>query len=511
MTEKNEGIVRGFFSILIPKIGTTFLTIVITPIIVRILTRSQYGTYSFVLSFLAILMIFVTAGTTAGVRKYIAEDRELPNWKGHIFGFYFRIAISLAILGSLAIIFALRFGYYEPLFGSNVGKLVVYLPFMVITEQIFGIFRNTLMGLNMEEYSEPLKVLQKVLFASVGIGLAYFGWGVRGFLIGHIIANGVAAIIAIGLLARHLSFAHILSSLPSEISGRNLISFNIKTILLIFLTASLTHIDILMIQTLTGSTQTAYYRAALTIAEFLLFVPILLQMKFLHSASSLWSRGDISRINTLSANATRYNLLLTVLLAIGMSALAEEFIGLYFGQAYLTAVGPMLLLLPGVVGYALARPIFAIGQGKGELKMIIIATGVSAVLNVVLNALLIPLYGITGAGIATSIGYGSMFIFHVYSARVIGYDPIHDLRVVRVLAAAISSGIVIHLISRIVTNSVLSLLIIPPIGFTVYAYVAVLVDAIDEREVHGMISLVPAPIENIFRQTAIRVLPIEAD
>ena len=36
-----------------------------------------------------------------GTRKYIAEDREDHNWTEHVFGFYFRMAVVLAIVGAL--------------------------------------------------------------------------------------------------------------------------------------------------------------------------------------------------------------------------------------------------------------------------------------------------------------------------------------------------------------------------------------------------------------------------
>jgi len=291
------------------------------------------------------------------------------------------------------------------------------------------------------------------------------------------------------------------------VSGRTLLSFNIKNLLLIFLTASLTHFDVIMIQILTDSTQTASYKAALTVAEFLLFVPIALQMVFLHSASRLWSEGETEQVNELSSRATRYNFLLTLLLAVGMSALASEFIGLYFGKDYLDAVTPMLLLLPGVVGYALARPIFAIGQGKGDLKVIILATGASAVLNVLLNALLIPRYGTVGAGFATSVGYGSMFLFHVASARRMGYDPVSDLRVVRIFTAGISAGAVVHLLVNAIETSLLALVTVPPTGFIVYMYVALLTGAMDWDDVNQVLGAVPAPIDETLRKVLTRVTP----
>jgi len=507
MTDSRNSVIRGFLSVMSAKVGMMVLTILVTPVIVRLLPKSEYGSYSFVLSFLAIFMIFVGAGSSAGVRKYIAEQRGVNDWQSHVFGFYFRLSVSLAVLGSVVTLVGSQVGLFEQVFGPEVGRLLVVIPGLIISEQLFGLSRSTLIGLSMEHRSEPLKVVQKVLFVVVGVGLAYLGWGALGVLIGHIVANFTVAGIALAFLARRLSLTRILGTLPSDISGRTLFSFNIQNLLLVFLTASLTHFDVIMIQTLTNSTQTASYKAALTVAEFILFVPIALQMVFLHSASRLWSEGKTEQVNELSSRATRYNLLLTLLLAVGMSALAPEFVGLYFGQDYLDAVTPMLLLLPGVVGYALARPIFAIGQGKGDLGVIILATAASAFLNVVLNALLIPRYGTVGAGFATSVGYGSMLVFHVASARRLGYDPVTDLRAGRIIIAGMAAGVVVHLLAGVISTPLVALVVVPPTGFVVYSYVALLTRAVDWDDIDQLLGSVPSPLDNRLRSMLTRALP----
>lgn len=83
-------------------------------------------------------------------------------------------------------------------------------------------------------------------------------------------------------------------------------------------------------------------------------------------------------------------MLATLLLLIGLAVLAYLLTLLYFGPGFEAAVMPMLLLLPEVFGLAIAKPIYAIGQEKGQLRGLIVATGVAAILNLVLDLLLIP-------------------------------------------------------------------------------------------------------------------------
>ena len=73
--------IKRLFSIVGTKIFTLILTAVITPILIRLLDSSNYGDYAFLSSVLSITMILVNAGIFDGIRKYIAETREIENWE----------------------------------------------------------------------------------------------------------------------------------------------------------------------------------------------------------------------------------------------------------------------------------------------------------------------------------------------------------------------------------------------------------------------------------------------
>jgi O-antigen/teichoic acid export membrane protein len=298
-------------------------------------------------------------------------------------------------------------------------------------------------------------------------------------------------------LFQHLSFQSVFAQLPESFPKNELLSYNTLSVVLILLTASLYHVDILFLRVLTGDQATGHYKAALVIAEFLWLVPNALQMVLLHSSSELWSNNRTEQITTLSSQITRYNLSLLLLFAIGLAALARDFIPLYFGSGFDAAVMPLLLLLPGVLGFALARPIFAIGQGKGQLRVLILATGTASVINLSLNLLLIPTYGTRGAAVATSIGYGSMLILHVIAARRVGFNPVEDLRLTRIsIVALVSSGIIFGL-SSVINSPITSIIVVPPIGFVLYVVLILKLSVISPGETKLITEKLPEPIQNL--------------
>lgn len=489
-----RSITSGFLSIVSVKfllIGLDFLS---SPLLTRFL-GTGYGDYAFLMSIFAIYMIFVSSGVGDGVRKYVAEDRDRDYWDEHVVGFYLRTAILLAAIGCLGLALAAQTGIVTSRLGTSYRTYFYLLSLLVFTSQFREYTRRTLMGFGLERYSEPLLFLDKILFITVGVGLAFLGYGVQGVLIGHMAGAVATSIVGLALINRTVSLRTALVRIPpGNFPRRELFTFNALSIVLIFCLTSLYELDVMMLGMLGTTQETGYYKISLTIAEFLWIVPLALQNVLLHSTSNLWSNRDHERINSLAARVTRYTLLFTLLLAVGIGTLAPVALPIVYPDEYIASYGPILLLLPGCVGFALARPILAIGQGKGDLHVLIAATGAAAVGNVALNALLIPRYGMYGAAVATSLSYGSMFAFHVWSAGEIGFDPITGARIPRVVFASGVAAVPIGLLARFFGDSILSLAVVPPVGAALFLAAAIVVGALDADEFFALLEALPGPI-----------------
>lgn len=486
-----RSIMEGVGAVLSTKVITLIVGVISTPILYRLLGPSAFGVYAFLLSVFSLLMIFVSSGVTEGVRKFLAEDRDQPDWERDVVGFYLRLALLLGLVGAGLVFLVTRTGVVARFFGPEFTPYFYLLAILVLVAQFRAVNRRTLMGFGLERYSEPLKAGNRVAFVLIALPLVYVGYGVTGAIFGLIVANGLAVIVSLYLIHRRVPLVRALRSAPDSLPRRSLLSFNTLSVLLILLMMSLYHVDILLIQWFTGSTQVGHYKAALKIAEFLWFVPLAIQMVFVHSMSNLWSNDRTEKVTAITADSTRYTLLLTALLALGLAGLAEVAVPLYFGPKSTPAIEPLLLLLPGALGFAVARPILAVSQGKGDLGYPIAATGIAAGLNLGLNLLLIPRYGMHGAAVATSIGYGSMFVLHVWAARKLEFDPLADARLFRVAVTTVLAAIPILGLPMLIQNQWLALLIVPPVGLIVYGGLAFATGALDVDEVFDILCSTP--------------------
>jgi O-antigen/teichoic acid export membrane protein len=478
-----DSVVNRVLAVLGSSLGTQAITIVLTPLLVRLLGVGGYGEYAFMLSVLSISTVVVSAGTFDSARKFIAERRETANWREHVFGVYVRVVLALGAVLAVVLVGAVQFGLVESLLDAAYVPYFYLLALLVPLQAGFRLSRSVLMGLDLESRSEPLYVFQRLLFALFALALVWFGWGVVGVLVGRILAFAGVLVLMLALIRRELDVSVIVQSVPSSFPRRTLLSYNTSTVAFKLLVTSLYNVDIIFLGILVGSTATGSYRAALVVAQFLWLVPTAVQVGLLHSTSRLWSDSEHDRISVLSSRAVRLTLVFTLLLVLGVAALAEPLVSLYFGEGFTQTPETVLYLLPGVLGFAVARPVYATSQGHGNLRPVLLATGTAAALNVVLNLILIPRYGAVGAAIATSIGYGSMVVFHIGAARTLGFDPVTDLRPARIAATAALAAIPIFGLPRLLEGDIIQLVAIPPVGFVVYVILALRTRAVDPAEV----------------------------
>ena len=115
----------------------------------------------------------------------------------------------------------------------------------------------------------------------------------------------------------------------------------------------------------------------------------------------------------------------------------------------------------------------------------------AAVVNLALDAVLVPRYGMHGAAVAASVGYGSMAVLHVLAARRVGFDPLADLRPLRLVVAVALGGAATVWVARLVPGPWPALAVVPVAGFSLFAAAAFLSGALDTDEVSGLAGSMP--------------------
>jgi O-antigen/teichoic acid export membrane protein len=163
-----------------------------------------------------------------------------------------------------------------------------------------------------------------------------------------------------------------------------------------------------------------YYSMAVAMAEIVLLLPSSVSAFFFpHVAGSTREVSD--RQVTLVARVT---LVLT-----GAAALAVVPVAVLLIRTFLRAFEPSLpalyILLPGVVAIALSQVLAGYVAGLGRPSLTSRVGITTLVVNVILNLILIPPFGILGASAASLLAYAlSSVVYSVIAARLTGNHPL---------------------------------------------------------------------------------------
>jgi O-antigen/teichoic acid export membrane protein len=159
--------------------------------------------------------------------------------------------------------------------------------------------------------------------------------------------------------------------------------------------------DFIFLRVFQGAAAVGYYNAAYTLVTFFLNVGTAYSLSLLPSLTRLGSvRGEQRELyDTAMAHVFAAGLPV----ALGGCLLAGPIITLLFGPGYTQAAQPFQLLI-WCIPLCLLRdvPLMAL-QAAGRENRILRVTLLAAVLNLGLNVVLIPRWGIRGAAIATLI------------------------------------------------------------------------------------------------------------
>jgi O-antigen/teichoic acid export membrane protein len=144
-----------------------------------------------------------------------------------------------------------------------------------------------------------------------------------------------------------------------------------------------------------------FYSAAFSIANILFFFSISLEIVLFPKVAHATMEEAVMLIKA----ATRQILLITLSAASLIAFFSKEIVLIYGGKAFLPSITPLILLLPGVVIFVIHRILSILWVRRGWfLRLTLISISI-AILSLILNFMLIPKLGATGAAIATTFTY----------------------------------------------------------------------------------------------------------
>jgi len=194
---------------------------------------------------------------------------------------------------------------------------------------------------------------------------------------------------------------------------------------IVFLAAAFDHlhlrVDQLFIKNMLGIPQLGVYSMAVNLSELMFLIPLSINTAL---TGRLYNseEGDSGRMVT--ARTLKLTLYVCIILSIIGIPLSFAIPWIY-GEGFRGAILPTMILLVGVIFASIARVAAPYFFTSGRPKVHLRVTLLSLLLNCLLNWLLIPLWGIRGAAIASAISY---FFYGIYYLSVLVVKEKFQLR-----------------------------------------------------------------------------------
>lgn len=163
-------------------------------------------------------------------------------------------------------------------------------------------------------------------------------------------------------------------------------------------------IDIVMLGKMSGDRETGLYSAASRLSEGFYFVPMIIASSFMPMLLRARALGNTQYKESL---LSFYVLMvrLSLIIAIPFTILAPLLIDTLFGDDYVGSVTILRVHIWASVAVFLGVASSQYFTAERQQKMSLYRTLMGLIVNVVLNFLLIPIYGAMGAAIATLVSY----------------------------------------------------------------------------------------------------------
>ena len=396
-------------------VGQTFqraVSVLLLPVWTIYLTPSDYGIMGTLNAYGGVINIVLMFGIYGAVtRHYFDFKHDYETQRRYVSSNFLFMAVVPGVILTALILFG------RSLWSHATSGKIPFQPLVVL--MLISVYGGLLYRLPYSLYQAQQKVKKCVLLdfvgftLSVAIGLLLVvGWkkGIYGYILGGCIAQVSIALLATGLLIREwfvpkVEWRHISSSL----------AFGLPLVPHLLSAWALTFVDRVMLERMVPLDEVGRYTLGYTLGMVMLMVVTSINDAYQPYYYNLMSSSPnpqprIRRIISF------YLAGLGCVTLIG-SIFAGEFIALLTPVKYHRSA---LYVPPVILGYFtvglyyfVSSPIFY----YKKTHVLPIVTGISAVLNIVLNYLLIPRFGALAAAWNTLICYAFMLVIYYVVAQ----------------------------------------------------------------------------------------------
>jgi len=455
---------------LIWQIALTFIGFLSTMYFAHAVGAGVLGAYFLFLAYFGIISLMTDGGFGGAAIKRISEGEE-PD------AYFSAFVVLRSVFVTVVITALLAFrSYFVDL--DSAGTFT-WLLVALVASLLQGAISSGIAGCGKIGIGATAGFIDNVSRILIQIVAVFLGYGVAGLAGGFVVGALVGAVIQLRFF--ELQFVRFGWRHLKSLSSFSFWSFLISGGGLVFV-----YSDSVMIGYFLNNADVGVYRVIFQFTTLTAFTTIALR-------STLWPRvsrwdkiGETGLIEESLSSAFTYSFILAVPVFIGGALLGDKLLYFFYGADFVSYTTLMLLFIVQIINifqYFFTTYLSAMNQLKELFKITVVAV----IVNIILNAALIPTMGISGAAVATLV---TMSLNAILARRVLA--RMITLRVERssllnICKASIAMGVVVGVYRLIVPLSSVWLALVPVVlGGAVYGVLILKLDGKIYEELKGI-------------------------
>ena len=453
-----QTIVKNAFWLGVSNVGGRLLRAVIIIYAARVLGAADWGVFSYAISLAALLTIFTDLGIGPVLTRETARARDESS-RARILSTAFLIKLILVGLGILVVFFL------APHFTTIVEAkpLLPIIAFVLVFDALREFGFSFTRALEKMEWEAGLYLATNVAIVVLGFIFLAIAPTVASFTYAYALGTGIGMAATFFTLRHH--FRHILynfyfklikpifaAAMPFAIAG--------------VLGGLMLTTDILIIGFFRSAEEVGFYSAADRIIQLLYLLPGILATSSFPLIARLTGKDNL-RLRRILERLITIALAAALPMALGGVILGKAIVELLFGTAYLAATLPFQILIFTIIirfpAVLLSNALFAFDKQKA----LVIYAALGGVLNVTLDLLFIPTFGMVGSAWTTLVAQLVSNIYLWQRMKRINYFAVLP-SLGKVAVATILMAVFTWLLSRAGVNLILV------IGLSAFFYLALL-------------------------------------
>ncbi len=401
--------IRGSTLLLMGRILSVGLNFISQILLVRYLSKADYGAWAYALSVVSFFQVISSFGFKNAISRYLpyySERKDYPK----MFGLLLLVAATIALLSTVVIMLVFLFpSLPQKLVGQN------DFPVLIMTILIFAVpiesFDRALMAL-FASLDKPLAIFWRKHLLSPALKLTlvliviYFHKNLYFLSYGYITVGMTGLVLYSALLIRVLKnrSAQTPRSIRSvqfpvrELYGFSIPLFTTEMMAMLLLTA-----DTFFLGYFHGTETLATYRVILPLAQLNTMIKMTFSLLFMPAVARLWAKGNHQAMHQLYWQTAQWLTLLSFPIFALTFASAENLTALFYGERYQSSY-LYLQILAAAYFFDISLGFNALTlKVAGRIRYIVTINIIAVTANIILNFLLIPEWGGLGAAIATAL------------------------------------------------------------------------------------------------------------